>query len=62
MNKTLVQYLLRIAGYILIIVLACPCLLVFTTGSNGEPTLLNLFGMAYILIFYGVYKYLVSNL
>lgn len=45
--KTLLKY---IAGYIAIAAIAAPVLLIFSTGKDGQHTVWNFVGIAYLLL------------
>ena len=48
--KTLITYLVAVASWLLVLLVFSPVFLIFSTGSEGEPTIWNVVGIAYLII------------
>lgn len=59
--KTLRYYLLIAAAYLIGCIVCIPCFLTFTTGSEGQPTIVNLIGFAYSVALVLTVRYIMKK-
>ena len=57
MAKKIMSGLWLTACMLALMVLVAPCLLVFSVGKDGELTVWNLVGLAWMVVLFGVFKW-----
>ena len=56
------EFFYRVLAWVVFAIIFCPLLLLLTEGENGEPTILNIIGLAYLWLLIIVPKLIMNKI
>ena len=59
--KKIMSFSLALVIGVLLVAFCAPCLLVFSMGSDGEPSVWNLVGLVWCVVVYLVFRYIMKQ-